>query len=255
MVRTAVAVLSLGILLTVALAVDRVASTPPVQPEHIVAPIVPADIVTPAESVPPVEPEPAPVEVDPWKLVLVNPWNPLAEDFSVELVSLENGLQVDARIYDDLTAMLAACRAAGLDPVICSAYRTEETQTRLYNNKISRLQAAGYSQSEAETEAARWVAVPGTSEHHTGLALDLVSAAYQMLDEQQEQTPEQQWLMEHCWEYGFILRYSSEKSDITGIGYEPWHYRYVGLETAAAIRDQGVCLEEYLAAQTAVDPA
>ena len=84
------------------------------------------------------------------------------------------------------------------------------------------------------------------SEHQTGLALDIVAAGYQILDEEQEDTAEQKWLMENSWKYGFILRYPSEKSDITGIGYEPWHYRYVGKAAAADIYRTGVCLEEYL---------
>lgn len=92
------------------------------------------------------------------------------------------------------------------------------------------------------------MAVPGTSEHQTGLAVDLVASSYQVLDRKQEQTAEQKWLMEHCWEYGFILRYPSDKSAVTGIGYEPWHYRYVGRETSKAIQDSGLCLEEYLTA-------
>lgn len=187
----------------------------------------------------------APAEQD-WRLLLVNPWNKLPEGYTMELKKLSNGLQVDARIYDDLSAMLSDCRKAGLRPLVCSAYRPLETQTRLYNNKIARLRAAGYSQEAAVREAGRWVAVPGTSEHQTGLAVDLVAASYQVLDKKQEQTAEQKWLMEHCWEYGFILRYPSDKSEITGIGYEPWHYRYVGKETAKALRDSGLCLEEYL---------
>ena len=104
----------------------------------------------------------------------------------------------------------------------------------------------GYSQEEAETEAARWVARPGTSEHETGLAVDIVDKSYQLLDEKQEQTPVQQWLMAHSWEYGFVLRYPSDMRAIPGIGYEPWHYRYVGKEAAQEIYEQGVCLEEYL---------
>ena len=183
-----------------------------------------------------------------WQLLLVNPWNKLPERFQVELKKLPNGLQVDARIYDDLTAMLADCRKAGLRPLVCSAYRSEQTQTRLYNNKIARLRVAGYSREAAIQQAGRWVAVPGTSEHQTGLAVDLVATSYQVLDKKQEQTKEQKWLMEHCWEYGFILRFPSDKSGITGIGYEPWHYRYVGKETAKALRDGGLCLEEYLIA-------
>ena len=186
-----------------------------------------------------------PAEED-WQLVLVNPWNKLPEDFRVELKKLSNDLRVDARIYDDLSAMLSDCRKAGLSPLVCSAYRSQETQTRLYRNKISRLRAAGYTAEKAVQEAGRWVAVPGTSEHQTGLAVDLVAASYQILDQKQEQTAEQKWLMEHCWEYGFILRYPTDKSEITGIGYEPWHYRYVGKTAAAAIHDSGLCLEEYL---------
>ena len=180
------------------------------------------------------------------QLVLVNPWNKLPEDFRVELKKLSNGLRVDARIYDDLSAMLSDCRKAGLSPLVCSAYRSQETQTRLYRNKISRLRAAGYTAEKAVQEAGRWVAVPGTSEHQTGLAVDLVAASYQILDQKQEQTAEQKWLMEHCWEYGFILRYPTDKSELTGIGYEPWHYRYVGKTAAAAMHETGLCLEEYL---------
>ena len=181
-----------------------------------------------------------------WKLMLVNPWNTVPEGYQPELKALSNGLQVDERIYDALTEMLADCRAAGLNPIVCSAYRTEETQTRLFETKISRVLASGVPEDQARTEAARWVAPPGTSEHQTGLAVDLVAASYQILDEAQEDTAEQKWLMENCWKYGFILRYPTEKSEITGIGYEPWHYRYVGQANAAAMHRTGECLEEYL---------
>ena len=190
------------------------------------------------------------VSQEDWQLLLVNAWHKLPEDYHVELKTLANGLQVDARIYDDLNAMLTDCREAGLEPIVCSAYRTEDTQTRLYRNKVSRLLSAGWSRDTVEQEAARWVAPPGTSEHQTGLALDIVSADYQLLDEQQAQTPEQQWLMAHCWEYGFVLRYPTDKCAVTGIGYEPWHYRYVGKEAAREMQQKGLCLEEYLAPDT-----
>ena len=196
---------------------------------------IPAAVVTPA----------APAEED-WQLMLVNPWNTLPEDYAVELATLANGLQVDARIYDALDAMLTDCRAAGLSPIVCSAYRTEATQTRLYNNKVARVRASGVPEDQVEAEAARWVAKPGTSEHQTGLALDIVAASYQILDEKQEDTAEQKWLMENSWKYGFILRYPEEKSEITGIGYEPWHYRYVGRAAAWEMYSTGVCLEEFL---------
>ena len=201
--------------------------------------------------------EPVFPEAEDWQLLLVNPWNPLPENSeTLALKSLPNGLRVDRRAYEDLMEMLADCRKAGLRPLVCSAYRTQATQTRLYNNKILRLLAAGCPAEEAAAEAARWVAAPGTSEHQTGLAVDIVAASYQMLDEGQAETAEQKWLMEHCWEYGFILRYPSEKEALTGVGYEPWHYRYVGRPAALDIRDSGLCLEEYLerrAARQAAD--
>lgn len=181
-----------------------------------------------------------------WRLLLVNPWNTVPEGYEIQLATLSNGLQVDERIYDDLDDMLTDCREAGLSPVVCSAYRTEATQTRLYRNKEARVRASGVPEDQVEAEAARWVAKPGTSEHQTGLALDIVAASYQILDEKQEDTAEQKWLMENSWKYGFILRYPSEKSAVTGIGYEPWHYRYVGKAAAAEIYRTGVCLEEYL---------
>ena len=90
------------------------------------------------------------------------------------------------------------------------------------------------------------MAIPGTSEHQLGLAVDIVDKHSQVLDNSQADTPAQQWLMEHSWEYGFILRYPEGKSEITGIIYEPWHYRYVGKEAAAEIHELGLCLEEYL---------
>ena len=187
-----------------------------------------------------------PQQSEDWKLLLVNRWNAMPEGYEVELKQLSQGLFVDARIYDDLRSMLAACRKDGLRPLVCSAHRSVETQTRLHNNKIARLLAEGYTQDAALEEARRWVAVPGTSEHHTGMAVDIVATSYQKLTQQQEHTAEQKWLMEHCWEYGFILRDPTDKSAITGIGYEPWHYRYVGREAAMAMRDSGLCLEEYV---------
>ena len=182
----------------------------------------------------------------PWQLVLVNAWHTLPADFTVETTAIGGGLRVDRRIAQDLQTMLADCRKAGLKPMVCSAYRTRATQQRLYRNKIARLRAAGYAEADAIKEAGRWVAPPDTSEHQTGLALDLISSRYQVLDQKQEDTAEQKWLMEHSWEYGFVLRYPTDKSAITGIGYEPWHYRYVGRDAAVAMHASGQCLEEYL---------
>ena len=186
------------------------------------------------------------LSTDDWKLLLVNDQNPLPENYSIQTVELRNGFQVDERCYPDLQAMMDACREEGLSPVICSAYRTQEYQEKLYQIQIDKQLALGYSQEHAAMEAGKQVAVPGTSEHQLGLAVDIVDMSYQLLDNAQADTAVQKWLMEHSWEYGFILRYSDGKSEITGFTYEPWHYRYVGRENAEQIYHMGVCLEEYL---------
>lgn len=184
-----------------------------------------------------------------WNLVLVNWEHPLPTDFAVpELTQLRNGHAIDSRAYPALQDMIDAARAAGLQPFICSSFRTWEAQESLYKKEVQNWLARGYIQEEAEARAAMWVARPGTSEHQLGLSVDIVDMSYQILDQGQEDTPVQRWLMAHCAEYGFILRYPTEKSDLTGVNYEPWHYRYVGVEAAKAIMENGLCLEEYLSA-------
>lgn len=185
-------------------------------------------------------------KVDDELLTLVNPWNELPEDWQVDLVTLSNGLQIDRRCYDALQEMMDACREAGYEPLICSAYRTQETQQDLFNNKVAKLEAGGKSHDEAVQEAGTVVAVPGTSEHQLGLTVDVVDVNNQNLTEEQEKTPTQKWLMANSWRYGFIHRYPNSKSDITGIIYEPWHYRYVGKDAAQEIFNKGITLEEYL---------
>ncbi|MCQ4636502.1 M15 family metallopeptidase [Anaerovorax odorimutans] len=179
-------------------------------------------------------------------LTLVNGKNPLPKGWKADLVPLEGEHSIDRRAYPGLKKMLEDARAAGLDPLICSSYRTNELQTRLFNEQVKAYQNRGYEKEAAEREAAVWVAVPGTSEHQTGLAADIVSVSNQNLNHSQENTAVQKWLMKNCWKYGFILRYPSDKNSITGIGYEPWHYRYVGKQAAKEIYEQSVCLEEYL---------
>lgn len=183
---------------------------------------------------------------DDWRLLLVNPWNSLPAGYEVTVKQLSNGHAVDERCYPDLQEMMDDCRAEGLQPLLCSSYRTQDKQQSLFDNKVNSLIAQGYAEDAAREKAAESIAVPGTSEHQTGLAVDIVDINNQNLDESQESTPAQQWLMENSWQYGFILRYPSDKFGITGIEYEPWHYRYVGKEAAKEIREQGICLEEYL---------
>lgn len=116
----------------------------------------------------------------------------------------------------------------------------------LFDNQVEKWKNQGCSENEAKIEAGKLVAVPGTSEHQLGLALDIVDISYQLLEEDQQDTPAQKWLLENCWKYGFILRYPKDKMDITKISYEPWHYRYVGKKAAKEIFDSKICLEEYL---------
>lgn len=179
-------------------------------------------------------------------LTLVNPWNTVPEDWTVETVSIGNGHRVDKACYDDLMAMLEACRAAGHKPVVKSSYRTQKTQQQLHENKVRQWIGYGYREEEARKQASAIVAPPGTSEHQLGWAVDIVDDRYHLLNEKQATMPAQIWLMEHSWEYGFILRYPSDKSEVTGIIYEPWHYRWVGRDNAKAIHESGLCLEEYL---------
>ncbi|WP_312645005.1 M15 family metallopeptidase [Hydrogenoanaerobacterium sp.] len=193
---------------------------------------------------------PNPEKPDDWRLVLVNPKNKLSGDYDVTLANVNASYQLDARIVEDMQAMIAAAKADGYSLQICSAYRSTERSAVLYKNKVNQLKNSGYSDEEAAVEAARWVAPPGTSEHNTGLAADIVSVGYFTkyadLEHDFEKFDEFKWLYENCADYGFILRYPKDKQEITGITYEPWHYRYVGKENARKIMDQKICLEEYL---------
>ncbi len=184
---------------------------------------------------------------DAWRLLLVNAQNPMPDNHSVSLTQLANGHAVDERCYADLQIMMDDCRAAGNSPIICSSYRDSRTQARLFQNLVNKYTARGFSEVDARAVAGRAVAVPGTSEHQLGLAVDIVDLYNQNLNESQEDTAVQAWLMKNSWKYGFILRYPSDKGDLTGIQYEPWHYRYVGQETAKLMYEQELCLEEYLA--------
>ena len=182
-----------------------------------------------------------------WRLILVNEDHPLDASYEPEsLTSVSETCQVDGRIYEDLQKMMEDGEAQGLSMYVTSAYRAYDRQVEIFNQSMQERMNQGMTPLEAYQETSIQVAMPGTSEHATGLAVDIISTEYDELDERQGDTDEQKWLMEHCQEYGFILRYPSDKSDITGIIYEPWHYRYVGKEAAEEIMEQGLTLEEYL---------
>ena len=184
-------------------------------------------------------------------ILLVNPWYAVPEGYSPDLVSLSTdisveGSQVDRSCYDALIEMIEACNKAAPKVCVVSSYRTQEYQTNSYNRKVQSYLDKGYSQAEAEAEAATIIARPGTSEHQLGLAVDIIDTRLWALEEEQANLPAQKWLMEHSWEFGFILRYPKDKTTHTGIIYEPWHYRYVGKEVAKEIHESGLTLEEYL---------
>ena len=185
-------------------------------------------------------------ETRPWYLMLVNQSHPMEDGYVPELANIDDAHQVDARVLEPLQNMLKAASDEGYSLYVCSANRSVDRQKELFNESMIDYVNQGMTYYEAAIETAKSIAWPGESEHATGLAMDIVSSDYAGLDEKQGETDDQKWLMEHCYEYGFILRYPKDKSEDTGIIYEPWHYRYVGVEAALAIRDQGVTLEEYL---------
>lgn len=184
-----------------------------------------------------------------WSLALINEVHPLDKEYRPELAEIVDGKFVDARILDELSEMLEDAVGEGLSMYICSAYRDYEEQRQVFNTTMVEWINQGKSPLEAYEETKISVAVPGTSEHATGLALDIASTQYGELDEKQAETAEAKWLAENCWKYGFILRYPPEKSAVTGIIFEPWHYRYVGKDVAKEIKEKDITLEEYLSQQ------
>lgn len=207
----------------------------------------------PASSGEPAADPNAPADPALWSLILTNTTNPLPEGYAPELASVgsnsRNGEQfMDARVKEPLEQMFAAAKADGIELVARSAYRSTQEQTTLFNSMKQDYINQGMSEEEAFAATKQWRNEPGTSEHETGLAVDIVGAAdiNAALVESLEERDWAVWLREHAPEYGFILRYMKDKTDITGTSFEPWHYRYVGVEDAQKITAQGVCLEEYL---------
>mgnify|MGYP004517112277 FL=1 len=175
-----------------------------------------------------------------WNLIVVNRWNELPEDYDVELTELSNGQMVDSRIYPYLQEMFDAARTEDVYPVVREGYRTAEEQQEILDDKIQSYINQGYSQAKAERTAKEWVALPGTSEHQLGIAVDINADKSKCSNEDVYE-----WLAENAYKYGFVLRYPPGKQKITGTSYEPWHYRYVGEEAAKEIYERGICLEEY----------
>ena len=176
-----------------------------------------------------------------WNLILVNKNHKIPYNYSPELIELSNGEKVDARIYPDLQKMFDDARAAGLQLFVRDGYRTGDEQKAIMNDKIAAYETEGYSKKEAKALAKTYVAEPGTSEHELGLSVDINAESSGA-----SQDAVYEWLDENAYKYGFIKRYPADKTDITGIDNEPWHYRYVGYEAAKEMKEQNLCLEEYL---------
>ena len=182
---------------------------------------------------------------DDWRLVLINKQNSIPEDYTFQLGTIRGSMQCDKRILEDLLAMLEAAEKDGVNLTICSPYRDLEYQKMLFNRKIKRYMNRGMSYMEAYQLSSQAVTVPGASEHQIGLALDIVCNDYMSLDEGFGDTKAGKWLAANSCRFGFILRYPEGKENITGIEYEPWHFRYVGKAAAPVIMEQGITLEEF----------
>lgn len=190
-----------------------------------------------------------------WAMFLVNKKNPLPQDYDSRIdteVVFESWRKyyLDSRAADYIRRMIADAKDDGVDLLVVSAYRTIEYQQNNFDNSVQERVDRGMSYDDAYADTLAEVALPGESEHNAGLALDIMSEEYTSMDDDGfENTDAFKWLDKHAAEYGFILRYPKSKQDITGIIYEPWHYRFVGLYYANEVKKSGLCLEEYFAAQ------
>lgn len=190
-----------------------------------------------------------PGDIDDWNLLLVNESNEIKQEPN-NLKELPNGYKIDSRIYKEYIELEEAAKKAGFELTVISAYRSVEDQRTVVEQDVSEYLAQGYSEKEAEKLAMRYLTVPGQSEHHTGLAIDVLDVEWynqgNMLDEAFGETEAGKWLAENVCHYGFVIRYEKGKESITGINYEPWHIRYVGKENAEYMYDNQLVLEEYI---------
>lgn len=187
------------------------------------------------------------------QLLLVNAQNPLPENYDYEGNLTEiptkyiNGMlkQIDKNVWPYMQAMIDAQRAAETNPknwlYVRSPYRSYATQKMLFTQETNKWLKTGLSSEEAEAKAATVVTRPGTSEHNTGFSAD-----FNIAEDSFESTPMFTWMQEHAADYGFVLRFPKDKQEITGITYESWHYRFVGINNAKEMNRLNMCLEEYV---------
>lgn len=176
-----------------------------------------------------------------WNLILVNEDYHVPQNYAVKLTKLDNGERVDTRIYPALQDMFDAAKEEGLHMIVREGYRTQEDQQKLMDEKVEEYQDKVRVKFVARWYAEKWVAVPGASEHQLGIAVDINADGIHSSGSEVYI-----WLEEHAHEYGFIQRYPEDKTEITGINYEPWHYRFVGEDVAKEMYEKDICLEEYI---------
>ncbi len=195
------------------------------------------------------EPTAVPFDLSSWELKIANAWTLLDADFAPpSLTEIEAGQSVDSRIAEAIRALISDARAAGYtDLYFCSGYRDYDTQYSIYWNHIWDYMNQGYTQEEAEAMTKLAVNPPGASEHQLGLSADILENYQQDMEPYIGGSGLMLWLEENCVNYGFVIRYPEDKTDVTGVEYEPWHLRYVGPEAARYITENGLCLEEFVA--------
>ena len=179
-------------------------------------------------------------------ILLLNKFNAIPDSYVYELSSIGEDLQCDVRAAEPVKQMLSDASKEGIELVINSAYRTGDRQKELFDAKLKKYMMYGYSYLEAYKKTCMENAIPGHSEHEVGLAFDIVSSDHDDLDEAFGDTDAGRWLADNSYKYGLILRYPKDKEDVTGIIYEPWHFRYVGEEAAEKIYVRKITLEEYM---------
>lgn len=183
---------------------------------------------------------------DAWNLILVNKQHSVPEDYEVTLRNVVGDKMCDERVIPELLQMMQDAKADGVTLMICSAYRSYEYQVGLFEKKIRAYMNRGFSYMDAYQLSAQAVTVPGYSEHQLGLSFDIVTPTHTSLNFAFGETKAGMWLAENAYRYGFILRYPKGKEYVTGIEYEPWHYRYVGVEAATIITEEQITLEEFI---------
>lgn len=190
------------------------------------------------------------VSSEDWNLLLVNPVQALPDDFEVDLVEVDNEQKIDSRLVEAWTSWKEAALQDGHRLFFASGHREVSRQESNFNRTVQEYMDEGMTEAAAIEKAKEYLTEPGHSEHHTGLALDIVDEEWIVsgkgLEPEYEGEESQKWLVSTMADYGFILRYPEGKEEVTGINYEPWHFRYVGVDNAKFIEKNNLTLEEYV---------